>query len=146
LSFNLIHQLTANPKTPKNLKKYKIFETSLTQILGRFPKTIELPSFIRFLRPNVPILSQKLSSFSLLFGVLGDLGRGDAIFQENSYRNLSEFIFSSLHLIFYFFCGAEYDCQRVTQTITTVFSFGFFIWIGIGWDYIFDLIWRSGIL
>jgi hypothetical protein len=103
LSFNLIHQLTANPKTPKNLKKYKIFETSLTQILGRFPKTIELPSFIRFLRPNVPILSQKLSSFSLLFGVLGDLGRGDAIFQENSYRNLSEFIFSSLHLIFYFF-------------------------------------------
>lgn len=41
-----------------------------------------IPSLMRFFRPSVPILSQKLSSLSSFFveiGVRGDLGRGDAI-------------------------------------------------------------------
>jgi len=43
---------------------------------------LNIPSLMRFFRPSVPILSQKLSSFSSFFveiGVRGDLGRGDAI-------------------------------------------------------------------
>lgn len=43
-----------------------------------------LPSFMRFFLPIVPILSQKLSPSILEFGVFGDLGRGDAIFQQFS--------------------------------------------------------------
>lgn len=51
------------------------------QLLGLFYR-IHLPSLMRFLRPNVPILSQKLSlSFFAEFGVRGDFGRGEeAIF------------------------------------------------------------------
>ena len=48
--------------------------------LNSYSKLFIIPSLMRFLRPNVPILSQKLS-FSLLFGVRGDFGRGEeAIF------------------------------------------------------------------
>lgn len=42
-----------------------------------------VPSLIFFFLPKVPILSQKLSSLSSFFGVIGwgDLGRGDAMLE-----------------------------------------------------------------
>lgn len=47
----------------------------------RVLKTFDSPSLIRFLRPNVPILSQNDSSLSFLLIIgRGDLDLGDAIF------------------------------------------------------------------
>lgn len=48
-----------------------------------------IPSLIRFFRPKVPILSQKLSSFSSFLveiGGRGDFGRGDDIFNTNVHQ------------------------------------------------------------
>lgn len=50
-----------------------------------------LPSFIRFLRPRVPILSQKLSSLSSFLADncgRGDFDLGDAITVGNKVNNL----------------------------------------------------------
>lgn len=54
-------------------------------------KKIDIPSLMRFFLPNVPILSQKLSSLSAIlpeFGGRGDFGRGEvAMFIKIKYEN-----------------------------------------------------------
>lgn len=51
-----------------------------------------IPSFIRFLRPIVPILSQNdssLSSFLGKTGVRGDFGRGEDILLDSDEENIN---------------------------------------------------------
>lgn len=54
-----------------------------------FKINLNIPSFIRFLRPSVPILSQKLSSLSSFFadkGGRGDFDLGDAIAAQRLHK------------------------------------------------------------